>query len=113
MNVFFFSDATMHKIFLDYGKYNFVQQIPQILYSSIISQIIEVFLCFLSLTDTHIYEIKSLNITNMNEKNKKIIKEIFGRIKKKLLCYFLFTFIFFLGYWYVVACFCAVYPIHK
>ena len=68
MNVFFFSDATMHKIFLDYGKYNFVQQIPQILYSSIISQIIEVFLCFLSLTDVHIYEIKDINIRNLDEK---------------------------------------------
>jgi len=32
INVFFFSDATMHKIFLEYWKYNFVQQIPQILY---------------------------------------------------------------------------------
>ena len=84
MNVFFFSDSTMHKIFLDYGKYNFVQQIPQILYSSIISQIIEVFICFLSLTDKHIYEIKSLNITNLKEKNKKAIKDIFKFIKIKL-----------------------------
>ena len=25
MNVFFFSDETMHKMYLDYGKYNFVQ----------------------------------------------------------------------------------------
>ena len=25
MNVFFFSDETMHKMFLDYGKYNFIQ----------------------------------------------------------------------------------------
>ena len=110
MNVFFFSDATMHKIFLDYGKYNFVQQIPQILYSSIISQIIEVFLCFLSLTDKHIYEIKGLNIQNLDDKNKKIIQDVFNLIKKKLFFYFLFTFICFLGYWYVVACFCAVYP---
>ena len=110
MNVFFFSDATMHKIFLDYGKYNFVQQIPQIIYSSIISQIVEVFLCFLSLTDKHIYEIKSLNIKILDENNIKTIKDIFKLIKRKLLCYWLFTFIVFLGYWYVVACFCAVYP---
>ena len=110
MNVFFFSDATMHKIFLDYGKYDFVQQIPQILYSSIISQIIEVFLCFLSLTDKHIYEVKGLEIKTLDEKNKKIIQDVFNLIKKKLFFYFLFTFIFFLGYWYVAACFCAVYP---
>ena len=37
MNVFFFADETMHKMFLDYGKYNFIQQIPQIIYSTVIS----------------------------------------------------------------------------
>ena len=30
MNVFFFSDETMHKMYLNYGKYDFIQQIPQI-----------------------------------------------------------------------------------
>ena len=38
MNVFFYSDESMHKIFLNYGKYNFIQQIPQIIYTTIISQ---------------------------------------------------------------------------
>ena len=58
LNVFFFSDETMHKMFLDYGKYNFIQQIPQIVYSTIVSQLIEILLCFLSLTDKHFYQIK-------------------------------------------------------
>ena len=44
MNVFFFADETMHKMFLNYGKYNFIQQIPQVIYTTIISQLIEVFL---------------------------------------------------------------------
>ena len=96
MNVFFFSDASMHKIFLNYGKYNFVQQIPQIIYSTIVSQIIEVFLCFLSLTDKHIYQIKSLEI-NIN--NSKVIKEVLKCIKIKLVIYFVITFIFFCFYW--------------
>ena len=55
INVFFFSDDTMHKMYLEYGKYNFIQQIPQIIYSTIISQLIEIFLCYLSLTDKHYY----------------------------------------------------------
>ena len=58
MNVFFFSDDSMHKVFLNYGKYNFIQQIPQIVYTTIISQLLEVFLCYLSLIDKHIYRIK-------------------------------------------------------
>ena len=106
MNVFFFSDVTMHKTFLNYGKYNFLQQIPQIIYSTIVSQIIEVFLCFLSLTDKHIYQIKHLEI---NQKYKKIILDVFKVIKIKLIVYWIFTFIFFGLYWYAVACFCAVY----
>ena len=61
LNVFFFADETMHKMFLDYGKYNFMQQIPQIAYSTLVGQLIEVFLCFLSMTDKHFYEIKNLN----------------------------------------------------
>ena len=106
MNVFFFSDATMHKIYLNYGKYDFVQQIPQIIYSSIISQIIEVFLCFLSLTDKHMYEIKNLE---PGKRNKDEVVRVYDTINKKLFFYFLITFIFFLGYWYIVCVFCAVY----
>ena len=55
MNVFFFSDESMHKLYIDYGKYDFIQQIPQILYSTIISKLIEIILCYLSLTDKPIH----------------------------------------------------------
>ena len=61
LNVFFFADETMHKQFLDYGKYNFIQQIPQIIYSTLVSQLIEIFLCYLSMTDKHYYQIKNLD----------------------------------------------------
>ena len=101
LNVFFFADETMHKMFLDYGKYNFIQQIPQIVYSTIVSQLIEVFLCFLSLTDKYYYEIKNLEYSSRFE----VIKII----KKKLVGYFIFTFLMFAFYWYAIACFCAVY----
>ena len=49
MNVFFFSDETMNKLYLSYGKYDFVQQIPQIIYSKILSNLIEVILCYFML----------------------------------------------------------------
>jgi hypothetical protein len=106
MNVFFFSDSSMHKIYLSYGKYDFIQQIPQIIYSTIVSQIIEVFLCYLSMTDTLIYEIKDLAI---EPKNINVIKQTFDRINRKLIIYWIITFICFLVYWYIVAVFCAVY----
>ena len=104
MNVFFFSDETMHKMFLDYGKYNFVQQIPQIIYSTIVSQIIEIFICYLSLTDKHYYEIKDCqNVT------RQVIIRIMKCIEMKIVYFFLFTILMFVFYWYLIACFCAVY----
>ena len=105
LNVFFFSDESMHKVFLNYGKYNFIQQIPQIVYTTIFSQLIEIFLCYLSLTDKHIYNIKSL--TKSLDKNEVI--RILRCIKIKLFIFFVFTFIFLEFYWYVICAFCAVY----
>ena len=105
MNVFFFSDNSMHKIFLNYGKFNFIQQIPQVIYTTIISQLIEVFLCFLSLTDKHIYYIKKI----FDSVDKKEIVNILKCIKIKLIIFFIITFILFAFYWYTVTIFCVVY----
>ena len=104
MNVFFFSDETMHKMFLDYGKYNFIQQIPQIIYSTAVSKLIELFVCFLSMTDKHYYEIK-----NNNQLTKNYLLKTIKIIKIKLAFFFLFTSLMFIFYWYAITCFCAVY----
>ena len=103
MNIFFFSDESMHKLYLSYGKYDFIQQIPQILYSNIVSKILEIFLCYLSLTDKPIFEIKKLVLHNYSANTT------FKRIYIKLLIFFIFTFIFILFNWYVVSAFCSVY----
>ena len=103
-NVFFFADETMHKMFLDYGRYNFLQQIPQIIYSTLISQLIELFLCFLSMTDKHFYQIKNLDNSSRNQ-----ISQIIKCMKIKIMVFYAFTFIMFIFYWYVITCFCAVY----
>ena len=104
LNVFFFSDETMHKMYLDYGKYNFVQQIPQIIYSTIVSNLIEVFLCYLSLTDKHYYEMKKIN-----NNNSHMILKIFECIKIKIAFFYIFIFLMFIFSWYTVTCFCSVY----
>ena len=93
----------MHKIFVNYGKYDFVQQIPQILYSTILSQILEIFLCYLSMTDKYIYKIKN------SQPNSKQIMILFRCINYKLIIFFTFTFLLFCFYWYIVSSFCAVY----
>ena len=105
MNVFFFSDESMHQLYVNYGKYDFIQQIPQILYSTVISKLIEIFLCYLSLTDRPIYQIKNFLLKISLRK----LKFIYKYIKLKLIFFFLFTFILIIFYWYVVAAFCSVY----
>ena len=104
MNVFFFSDETMHKMFLDYGKYNFIQQITQILYSTIISKLLEILLCFLSMTDNYYYQIK-----NSKRLNKNFLLKITKCIKIKIGFFFGLTIFIFAFYWYLISCFCAVY----
>ena len=104
MNVFFFSDDTMHKMFLDYGKYNFIRQISQFFYSTAVSQMIEVFLCYLSLTDKHYYQIKECKRVS-----RKSMIGIMKCIQLKISFFFVFTSIMFIFYWYLITCFCAVY----
>ena len=95
----------MHKLFLNYGKYDIFQQIPQITYSTIISQLLEVFLCFLSLTDKYMYQFKSFLISGKIKRNQEIIR----CIRIKLNIFFLFTFLIFIIYWYIITVFCGVY----
>ena len=47
VNTLFFRDSTMHKIYIDKGSFNFIYQIPQIIYSSIISGIINTIVTYL------------------------------------------------------------------
>ena len=104
INVMFFFDSSMHKIYLDYGKYNFIKQIPQILYSSIVSLVIEILIGLLSSTGINIYQIRQIK-----EFNSERIKKIFKLIKIKLIIFFAVTLILFLFYWYLISSFCAVY----
>ena len=104
LNVFFFSDDSMNKIFLSYGKYDFVQKIPQFVYSVIVSQLLELLLCFLSLTDKYIYQIKRLKYKSYTE-----VEKIFKIIKIKLIMFFIVTSSLFIFFWYLVSAFCSVY----
>ena len=74
INGFFFTDNTMHKIMIDNGKYNFIFEIPQILYSTIISAICNLILKRLSLSELYILSIKyEKNIKIAHIKSKKIL----------------------------------------
>ena len=106
VNALFFSDATMHKIYEDGGDFNFIYQIPQILYSSLISNILHVMLKSLSLSERNIIEIKHEKIIqNLDKKAIEIIKCLYY----KFILFFIISLSFLLLFWYYVSCFCAVY----
>jgi len=106
VNAFFFNDSTMHKIYEDNGTFNFIYQIPQIIYSTIVSTLIKNILTLLSLTDNNITEIKQEKAFELAiRKMKKLIK--FLRIK--FILFFVFEFLFLILFWYYLSCFCAVY----
>ena len=69
VNTLFFNDATMHKIYTDFGSYNIIYQLPQVLYSSLISSVLNLIIKTLSLTEKNIIDIKKYK---KNVKNKKM-----------------------------------------
>ena len=44
ISAMFYSDETMHKIYIDAGSFDFTYQLPQMVYSFIISSILQVLL---------------------------------------------------------------------
>ena len=105
MNGLFFSDESMKKANKS-DDYNFVQQLPKIIFSLIATHLVEVALCYFSMTDTVYYRIKELARNKNND--EKIIDEI-KCMKRKIIAFYVITFLLFLFYWYFISAFCAVY----
>ena len=104
VNALFFSDSTMHKIYTGQGDYNFIYQIPQILYSTMISAVISEIMKLLSLTEKNILEVKKEK-DNLDEKVSKLLKCLLI----KFVLFFEFVFMFLFLFWYYLSCFGAVY----
>ena len=104
VNALFFSDLTMHKIYVDKGAFNFIYQIPQILYSSIISSVIHFIINFLSLSEKSIVKLREEKKEQKNE-----FETILKCLKIKFILLFILEFLFLVFFWYYLGCFCAVY----
>ena len=108
INGFFFSDETMHKIYMDNGNYDILYQIPQIFYSSIISSLANIVLKNLSLSENNILDLQSETHDNLSI-TKKRARKIENCIRIKLTLFFIISLILMLFCWYFISCFCAVY----
>ena len=106
INTLFFNDDTMHKIYVDKGKFEILFQLPQIIYSSIISQILYSLFQLLALSEDLILEFKH-NKKSIDVLERKI--KLLNRLKFKFILFFIISTIFLLMFWYYISMFCAIY----
>ena len=106
VNAFFFTDSTMNKISMDNGKYNILSRLPNIIYSSLITSIINIIIRKLSLSEKNILSIKQeKNLESVKNKSRGIIR----LFKIKFIIFFIISLVIMLFCWYYIICFCAVY----
>ena len=106
INTLFYRDSTMHNIFSEQGRYNLLYQIPQILYSTMISFVMTLILKKLSLSQNELIKIKNeLDQT----KSKKLADESKNCLRIKLYSFFFIGLCFFGFFWYYISVFSAVY----
>ena len=108
INALFFNDSTVHKIYEDKGSFNFLYNLPKILYSTIISSLINYVVLFLSLTEKDIIKIK-VNVKDKKQDLNKVVLATEKCLKLKIIFFFLFNFIFIMFFWYYLSSFSAVY----
>ena len=106
INTLFFTDDTIHKIYQDKGKFNFLYQIPQTLYSTIIVEFIDTIIKKLSLSQYIIISLKQIKIKKKLETKYKNLLRTFNI---KSILFFILSFTLLLFCWYYVSCFCGVY----
>ena len=106
INGFFFNDESMHKIYKENGAFNIICQIPQIIYSTFVSSIINLLLKTLSLSQKNILEIKKKKNLQIAIKESKKTKHC---LQIKFIIFFILSFFLLLFFWYFISCFCGVY----
>ena len=105
-NAIFMNEDTIHNIYENHGTYDLIYQIPQIIYSNIISFIIDKIIRFLSLSRDYLINAKmEPKITNKIKSLKKVFRILFI----KYIFFFIFSFLFLFFFWLYIACFCFVY----
>ena len=106
MNALFFNDDTMHQIYDDGGDFNIIYQLPQIIYSTIISIIIDSLISYLGLSQDDILSVK--HVKKVSDVDRRA-KEVLRSLHIKFIFFFIVIFSFILLYWYYLGCFCAIY----
>ena len=106
VNALFFDDDTMHKIYTSKGQFNLEEQIPIIIYSSLISIILNTPLNLLALSNDSIISFKQNTQKNFINQRAESLNKI---LSIKFILFFFISFLFLLFFWYYISMFCVIY----
>jgi surface protein len=108
-NALFFNDGTMHQIYIDKGNFNFIYQLSKIIYSSLISTIINIALKNLALSEKDIIKIKKKKRKNKIKDLEQEKNKLLNKLKVKFGAFFFLSFIFLLIFLAYITCFCGIF----
>ena len=106
VNGLFFNDDIMHKIYKSKGEFGLENQIPIIVYSTLISMILNSPLNFLALSNDIIINFKQDNTKNNITKKANNLTKI---LNIKFISYFIISFLFLVFFWYYISLFGVIY----
>ena len=106
VNACFFDESTLQQINEDGGEFNFIYQIPQILYSSLICILLNSIMKYFALSEHNIVKLKQEKIRYIFMKRTK---NTIQNLKCKFAFFFIISFVLLIFFWYYLGCFCAIY----
>ena len=106
VNALFYNDDTMHNIYVSNGTFDIAYQIPKIVYSSLISMVLNTLLKLLALTNDSVLKFKQKKSEfNFKEKGDNLLNQL----KIRFVFYFILSFILLLFFWYYISMFGGIY----
>ena len=106
VNALFYNDDTMHNIYKSKGKFDLEVQIPIIIYSYLISMLLNTPLEFLAFSNDAFIDFKNNKSTiNLNKRKNDLKKKLII----KFILYFIISFLLLLFFWYYISMFCVIY----
>ena len=106
VNSLFYNDEEIHNIYESKGKFDFETQLPIMIYSTLISTLLNSLLNFFALSNDAIISFKH-DFSKINVKEKA--KSLTNKITIKFILYFVISFIFLVFFWYYISIFCVIY----
>ena len=105
-NALFINEGSIHNIYENQGTLDLIYQLPQIIYSNIISLVLDKIIRFFSLSQADVIHVKHIL---RRKKSNKGINKFFRILFVKYIIFFFISFVFLFFFWLYISCFCFVY----